>query len=163
MKLNISTPLPLFSSSPFPLFSPSPRRLFSFSPLLLFALSILLLLTACAEPNDFPPPPNAVLTGTVSVGPLGPGPVQLGAPTEEVPAEVYTSRGLQIFAEDGETPIAEVKFKSDGTYWLEITPGTYVVALIPLGIDTADGLPVTLTLKPGETTTLDIVIDTGIR
>lgn len=147
-----------------PLLSSSPLHPFSFSPLLLFTFSLLLfLLTACAEPNDFPPPPNAILTGTVSVGPLGPGPVQLDAPTEEVPAEVYTSRGLQIFAEDGETPIAEVKFKSDGTYWLEITPGTYVVALIPLGIDTAEGLPVTLTLKPGETTTLDIVIDTGIR
>ena len=120
-------------------------------------------LTSCATPNDFPPPPNAILTGHVTVGPLGPGPVELDAPTPDVPPETYTSRGLQIFAEDGEHLITEVKFKADGTYRLEITPGTYVVALAPLGIDTAEGLPKTIILKSGETFTLDINIDTGIR
>jgi len=130
---------------------------------LLLTFLLLFLLTACAEPNDFPPPPNAILTGHVIVGPLGPGPVQLDAPTPDIPPETYTSRGLQIFEEDGETLITEVKFKADGTYRLEITPGTYVVALIPLGIDTAEGLPMTITLKSDETVTLDINIDTGIR
>ncbi len=139
------------------------KHSFSFSPLLLFTFFLLLVLTACAEPNDVPPPPNAILTGTVTVGPLGPGPVQLDAPTEEIPAEVYTSRGLQILAEEDQHVITEVKFKADGTYWLEITPGTYIIALIPSGIDSAEGLPMTVTLKPGETTTLDIVIDTGMR
>jgi len=150
-------------SSPHPLFSPSPCRLFSFSPLLLFILSLFLLLTACAEPDDFPPPPIAILTGKVTVGPLGPGPVQLNAPTVEVPAEVYTSRGIQIMTEDGTDVFKEVMFEADGTYRVEYTPGTYRIALIPNGIDSAEGLPVVITLKPGETTTLDIVIDTGIR
>ncbi|NUM44560.1 MAG: hypothetical protein HUU38_07615 [Anaerolineales bacterium] len=156
MKLNIYFPHRLFPSSPFPLFSPSPLLLFTFS-LLLF------LLAACAEPNDFPPPPNGILTGTVSVGPISPGPVQLDAPTEEVPAEVYTSRGIQIMTEDGTHVFKEVMFEADGTYSVEIEPDTYQIALIPSGIDWAEGLPVVLTLKPGETTTLDIVIDTGIR
>lgn len=145
----------------------SPHRLFSSSspsPLLLFTFSLLLfLLAACAEPNDFPPPPNAILTGTVTVGPTSPGPVQMDGPTEEVPAEVYTSRGIQILSEDGAKVLEEVKFEADGTYLVEYTPGVYMIALIPNGIDSAEGLPVVLTLKPGETTTLDIVIDTGIR
>lgn len=141
----------------------SPTRLTTLFLTLFPYLLFTLLLAACATPNDFPPPANAILTGTVTVGPLGPGPVQLDAPTPEVPVEVYTSRGLQIFAEDGETLVTEVSFKADGTYQLEITPGTYIVALIPNGLDTADGLPATVTLKPGETTTLDITIDTGIR
>jgi hypothetical protein len=131
------------------------------SPLLLVFFS--LLLAACTTPNDFPPPPPGILTGHVTIGPLGPGPVQLDAPTPDIPPEVYTSRGLQIFAEDGEHLITEVKFKADGTYRLEITPGTYVVALAPLGIDSAEGLPTTITLVSGETFTLDINIDTGIR
>lgn len=137
--------------------------LFSFSPFLLFTLSLFLIFTACAGPGSFSPPPNAILTGTVTVGPLGPGPVRLDAPTPVVLPEVYTSRGLQIFAEDGKTLVTEINFQADGTYRLEIAPGTYVIALMPTGIDTADGLPTTLTLEPGETMTLDIVIDTGIR
>ncbi len=150
------------SFSPQHLFSSSP--LFPSSPLLIFTFSLLLfLLAACAEPNDFPPPPNAILTGTVSVGPTSPGPVQLDAPEEEVPAEVYTSRGIQIMTEDGTHVFKEVMFEADGTYSVEYTPGVYMIALIPSGIDRAEGLPVVLTLKPGETTTLDIVIDTGIR
>lgn len=152
------------SFSPQHLFSSSPRRLFPSSPLLLLTFSLLLfLLAACAEPNDFPPPPDAILTGKVTVGPLGPGPVQLDAPTEEVPAEVYTSRGIQLLSEDGSHVFKEVKFQADGTYRVEYTPGVYMIALIPNGIDSAEGFPVVLTLKPGETTTLDIVIDTGIR
>ena len=146
-----------------PLQTPTPHPLFSSSPLLLLTLSLFLLLTACAEPDDFPEPPNAILTGKVTVGPLVPGPVRLDAPTEEVPAEVYTSRGIQILTEDGTHVFEEVKFEADGTYRVEVMPGTFMIALIPFGIDSAEGLPVILTLKPGETTTLDIVIDTGIR
>ncbi|MCB9135298.1 MAG: hypothetical protein H6636_07715 [Anaerolineales bacterium] len=143
--------------------SSSPLRLFSSSPLLLFTFSLLLLLTACAEPNDFPPPPNAILTGTVTVGPNRPGPVQSDAPEEQIPAEVYTTRGIQILSEDGSKVLEEVKFEADGTYRVEYTPGVYMIALIPNGIDSAEGLPVVMTLKPGETATLDILIDTGIR
>lgn len=163
MTVNASSPLLPRSFSPRLLLPSSPRRLFSFSPLLLFTLSLLLVLAACATPNDFPPPPNGILTGKVTVQPLGPGPVQVDTPTEEVPAEVYTSRGIQILSEDGTQVYTEVKFEADGTYQIEYTPGVYQIALIPNGIDTAEGLPVVLTLKPGETTTLDIVIDTGIR
>ena len=146
--------------------TPTPLLPYSLSPLLLFTFSVLLLLTACAAPSVLSTPttpPPAILTGQVTIGPLGPGPVQLDAPTPAFPPEVYTTRGLQIFAEDGKTLITEVKFKADGTYRLEITPGTYVIVLIPHGIDTAEGLPKTITLKPDETLTLDINIDTGIR
>lgn len=172
--------------------TPTPRLPNTLSRLLLFTFFLILLLAACApQPNDAAPPPlkstatlvpivsssptpvpteevtpsipDAILTGSVTVGPLGPGPIRIDAPTQEVPAEVYTTRGIQILSEDGEQVVQEVKFEADGTYQVAVPPGTYQIDLIPNGIDRAEGLPIVLTLNPGETTTLDIVIDTGMR
>jgi hypothetical protein len=56
-----------------------------------------------------------------------------------------------------------VTFNPDGSYSVELEPGTYRIDLIPNGIDLSKELPQTVTLAAGETLTLDIDIDTGIR
>jgi hypothetical protein len=104
----------------------------------------------------------AVLQGNVTVGPLSPV-VRSDETPQPVNPEVYTSRSLNIYREDGETLVKNVPVQGDGTYRVELEPGTYVVTLAPTGIDFSKDLPHTISLKPGETILLDIDIDTGIR
>ncbi|RPJ36452.1 MAG: hypothetical protein EHM21_19170 [Chloroflexi bacterium] len=111
------------------------------------------------------PSAPAVLTGKVSVGPLEPverAPEPGQTPTP-IPEQVFTSRSVNIYREDGKTLVQSVPFNGDGTYRVELRPGTYVVAMPPEKIEFARDLPKTVTLISGETVQLDIDIDTGIR
>jgi len=106
--------------------------------------------------------PSGFLVGEVTVGPLTPV-ERAGAPTPTPPPEVFTSRALNIFKQDGKTLVQRVPFEADGTYRVELPAGTYVVDIEHTGIDSASGLPTTLVIRPGGTTRLDVDIDTGIR
>ncbi|NTV35630.1 MAG: hypothetical protein HGA53_01625 [Anaerolineaceae bacterium] len=105
---------------------------------------------------------SAVLEGKVFVGPLSPV-EQVESPQPTVPPEVYTSRGLQIYTENGKTLVKEISFNPDGSYQIPLAPGDYLVQLKPTGIDRADELPAKITLLEGKTLKLDLHIDTGIR
>jgi hypothetical protein len=122
-------------------------------------LVLVLLLYGCQPVEAVEP---AVLQGTVTVGPLSPV-VRSDETPQPVNPEVYTSRSLNIYREDGETLVKNVPLQGDGTYRAELEPGTYVVALAPTVIDFSKDLPQTISLKPGEVVVLDIDIDTGIR
>jgi hypothetical protein len=102
------------------------------------------------------------LAGRVNVGPLRPV-ERVGVTPPPVPPEVYTSRSLNIFQTDGRTLVKNVPFNGDGTYRAELSAGTYVVDLKHTGIDRARDLPKRITIARGQTTTLDMDIDTGIR
>ena len=121
---------------------------------------VLLLLVCGCRPAEAVEP--AVLQGNVTVGPLSPV-VRSDETPQPVNPEVYTSRSLNIYRENGETLVKNVPLQSDGTYRVELEPGTYVVTLAPNGIDFSKDLPQTISLEPGETVALDIDIDTGIR
>ncbi len=51
----------------------------------------------------------------------------------------------------------------DGTYWVELSPGTYLVDINRVGMDRSAEVPKTIQIRAGEMVTLDIDIDTGIR
>ncbi len=102
------------------------------------------------------------LSGTVSVGPLTPV-ERAGVPTPTPAPEVFTSRGLDIYKANGQTLFKQIRFSGSGTFSVELPPSTYVITLTPSGIDSAAGLPVTVTIEAGKITTLTIQIDTGIR
>ena len=104
----------------------------------------------------------AVLKGSVSVGPLTPV-VRPDSTPEPVPPEVYTSRAILIYKPNGKTLVQRVQFNPDGTYSVELKPGTYLLDLPPEGIEHSDQLPQTITLEAGETRHFDFDIDTGIR
>ncbi len=121
---------------------------------------VMLLLAGCARSG-----PPGVIEGRVTVGPLtlverAPEP---GLPTPTVPPQVYTSRKLNIYHADGKRLVREVSFQGDGTYRVEIEPGDYVLALPPGGIEHAQGLPRSVTVRSGQVVRVDIDIDTGIR
>ncbi len=124
--------------------------------LILFLVITAVLLLSCT-PSVF-----GTLAGTVSIGPLTPV-ERVGVPTQTPPPQVYTSRGLDIYRSDGSTLFRQINFMADGTFSTELPVGTYVIALTPNGIDHANGLPATLTIKTGKITTITIEIDTGIR
>jgi hypothetical protein len=48
-------------------------------------------------------------------------------------------------------------------YSFRLKPGIYIVDIRHSGIDRSPDLPETVTIRAGETVTLDISIDTGIR
>ena len=52
---------------------------------------------------------------------------------------------------------------SEGNYRVTLAAGTYLVDINHMGIDVAKELPKTVEIVGGETTRLDVDIDTGIR
>ena len=123
---------------------------------LLFLVGLALFLGACRSGAD------GVLEGKVTVGPLVPV-ERAGAPTPTPPPEVFNSRALEVFKGDGKTLVKRVPFQADGTYRVELPPGTYVVDIEHTGIDHAAGLPVRVVIHSNEVTRIDVDIDTGIR
>lgn len=126
----------------------------------IFVLCAVLLFAGCVQSG-----PPATLKGKVSVGPLTPVErvPEAGTTPTPIPAIVFTSRSINIYQADGKTLVKKVAFQGDGTYQVELAPGTYVVNTAPEKIERARDLPKTIQLHPGETVELDIDIDTGIR
>ena len=111
-------------------------------------------------------PENVLLQGAVTIGPISP--VEKEGECPPVPAEVFQERKLIIYDESGENLVREVYFTqigngATGYYTAQIGPGTYVVDINHLGVDTAANLPVKITVTGDETVTIDVDIDTGIR
>ena len=133
--------------------------------LLLRLCALVWLITICACSSQTAAPGTGTLRGQVSVGPLSP--VEQvdpngGTPTP-VPPEIYTSRSVNIYQEDGTTLVKNVPFNGDGSYSVDLPPGTYVVALPQEGIEFSKELPQAVTIETGKTIELNFEIDTGIR
>ena len=108
------------------------------------------------------PAPVGYLEGRVDIGPLEPV-ARIDAPRPTPPPGACTARGLAVLALDGQTEVARGPFQPDCTYRLELPAGTYQVQLLAQGIDRSPELPQTVTISSGQTTRLDLSIDTGIR
>ena len=98
----------------------------------------------------------------MTIGPLVPV-VREGEPEPTPAPEVYAIRQMVIFAADGQTEVTRVQIDAQGNYRVELPVGTYVVDINHAGIDMAKELPKTVEIAAGETTRLDVEIDTGIR
>lgn len=123
-----------------------------------FVCAMLLLVGACGQG----PRGEGTLEGHVTIGPLTP--VQREGETPPTPSpEVYAARKIVVYAEDEVTEISRLSIEEHGNYHAELPAGTFVVDINHVGIDTAAGLPKEIEIKPGETTVVDIDIDTGIR
>jgi hypothetical protein len=136
--------------------SDSDREVYSMRMLLLVAL--MLMVTSCAPVVE----ETGVLEGHVTIGPLVPV-VREGEPEPSPGPEVYASRQIVIYASDGRTEVARVQIDGQGNYRVTLAVGTYVVDINHAGIDTAKDLPKTVEIVAGQTTRLDVEIDTGIR
>jgi hypothetical protein len=105
---------------------------------------------------------TGLLAGHVSIAPLTP--VQQEGVPEPTPApEVYAARQIVIFAADGETEITRAAINAEGGYQVPLAVGVYWVDINHLGMDRGIDLPQKVEILAGQTTKLDISIDTGIR
>ena len=106
------------------------------------------------------------LEGKVTIGPLCPN--YRGSdedPKCQPTEETYKARLIVVWTSDKKTKVAQIEPNVDGTYKIELSVGNYVVDLEKqqsIGVG-GNNLPSTITINSGETTTLNIDIDTGIR
>lgn len=116
-------------------------------------------------PNDTRPPPSSpptlapspsIVQGRITAGPTCPV-EQIGHPCP--PAPVVET--IEARDQDGQT-IATTRSQSDGSYSLQLQPGSYVLVVVTESIFPSC-TPVDVTVTAGASTTADISCDTGIR
>lgn len=131
------------------------------SKFLIFYALIALHLGACTS-SPATPQPTGILQGHVSIGPLVP--VLREGETEPTPSpEMYAAYPITVYSADGNNEIATLVIDSQGNYQIELAAGDYLINSEQRGPSFAAGLPIIIKLFAGETTFLDIEIDTGIR
>ncbi len=105
--------------------------------------------------------PHGRLFGLVTIGPNCP----VETPTNPCPTppSSYAARKVLIFNADHSKQLFTVDIDSRGLYVIDLTPGTYVIDLMPVGIDRSQDVPATVTILANISTQHDISIDTGLR
>lgn len=115
-----------------------------------------------------PPLSTGRLEGVMTIGPICPVETVDNPCTPST--EEYASRKVAVYTADHTTLLSVLTPDSRGHFSAILPVGTYYVDMsagmvtIPkFGIGAISGVPVTITLKKGQTYTLTINIDTGIR
>ena len=121
-------------------------------------ISLLISLTSCS----LGPVEYGILEGQVNIGPLQPA-MQIGEEAPTPAPEVYSAREIVVYKKNGVTEFTRLEIGATGGYQGELSVGIYVIDVNRLGIDSADNLPLEITIIANKTTTLNIDIDTGIR
>ncbi len=111
-------------------------------------------------------PETALIQGAVTIGPIFP--VEIPGDTRPVPPEVFSSRKIMIYDASGKNLVKEIAITqigqtASGYYTALVAPGAYTIDINHAGIDRADNLPKKITVSAGETVTINVNIDTGIR
>lgn len=120
---------------------------------------LVIVLTGCGCPGETQPP--GILEGEVTIGPLTP--VETPGEKPPVPPEVYAARKIMVYDEQGSRLVAQVDINGDGTYRVELLPGSYTVDINRGGIDRSADVPTRVDIVSGGKVRLNIDIDTGIR
>lgn len=101
------------------------------------------------------------LSGQVSIGPICP--VEREGVVCTPSPEAYASREF-IVLDSNQKEVTRFRADAMGSYSISILPGTYTVVSAKTGMGyMSKDLPSTITIKSGQSTTLNIDIDTGIR
>jgi len=125
--------------------------------ILLTVVIIGLLLAGCSSATA----ETGMLEGNVTIGPLQP--VEKPGEKPPVPCEVYEARKIMVYDKSGKKLVQQVDIDCKGHYQVDLKPSIYTVDINRIGIDRSSEVPRQVEIKSGETVTLDIDIDTGIR
>lgn len=108
---------------------------------------------------------HGILQGTVTIGPLRPGP-QRETDTGTAPPELFASHKVIILSAADRSRVKEAQPGAKGSYRVELPPGKYLVDFEPhdIGVPRMKKAPLPeVTIRAGESTTFDLSIDTGMR
>jgi len=129
--------------------------------LFLFVILLVAAATGCGSGAE-----EGLLQGNVSIGPLSP--VEMPGDEAEINCDAYALRKILVYDEEGERLIRQVDItcisadnRAYYQVWLE--PGTYLVDINHIGVDSSGDVPAIVEISSGATFKLDIDIDTGIR
>jgi len=138
---------------------PTTRRPYRLAFAYLIAGGIMFLLTACAPTSIGPGGPQGTLTGDVVAGPTCPVQHETPCPQAHVTNRQVTIRNL-----DGAV-VATTTTDAQGHFSVSLSPGTYdvQVAIVPGQIGLHQTTSGRVTIVAGQTTQIQIVLDTGIR
>lgn len=101
------------------------------------------------------------LEGMVTIGPIWP--VERPGEERTIPPSVYEARKVMVYDKNGSKLVKQVDLEYGGHYSVKLKPGTYIVDINRIGIDSSSDVPREIEIRPEETVKLDIDIDTGIR
>jgi len=133
-----------------------------FSKNIFLILNLIFLMLSCSEQNKLG---EGVLKGKISIGPL--------CPVETIPPqpqclptmETYKAWQTSVWNLNETTKLVNITPDLSGNYQINLPVGEYVVDFenrIKLSIQRSN-LPVKIKINNGDSTKLDINIDTGIR
>ncbi|PIY60036.1 hypothetical protein COY95_03890 [Candidatus Woesearchaeota archaeon CG_4_10_14_0_8_um_filter_47_5] len=106
---------------------------------------------------------NGYLKGTVMIGPLCPVERNPPDPGCQPTKETYTTRPIAVYTLK-RVKVVSILPEINGSYTVELLPGHYMVDLEQEQSRVGhSNLPAEVTISSGESTTLTIDIDTGIR
>ena len=116
------------------------------------ALVLILVPSACGRAHEA----TSGITGIVRAGPTCP------VETIDLPCPLLEWEGtVRATASDGAT--FETDTDGDGAYALAVPPGVYDVTALTEAGGPPTAVPVRVTVAEGETLTVDLEVDTGIR
>jgi len=118
---------------------------------------LLILLLGCQQQA------KGVLEGSVHIGPICPVERMPPDPACQPSAETFQAWPIAVSRMESDVKIATIVAGKDGTFRVELPPGAYDVQLEKQQRFVKGTLPALVQIRSGETTRLDIDIDTGIR
>jgi hypothetical protein len=122
--------------------------------------TLLFTLSACTQGAGFNPSPTPAsgVEGTVTEGPMCPGPVRVGQ--NNCPDQPYPAT-ISILTSDN-TQVAQTQADANGFFIIPLEPGTYTIHPIS-GKPLPRAADQTVVVTAGEYTKVSIVYDTGMR
>jgi hypothetical protein len=113
------------------------------------------------DPMPDPGASSTVLAGQVLIGPICPV-VRLDR-VDQCADQPYPG-DLSIRTPAGDQEVTQITADAQGSFAVDLAPGTYqVIPLSPPGHILPRGVPQTVTLEDGLTTTIEVHYDSGIR
>ncbi len=127
--------------------------------LFLFFIVVIAIASGCSAEDG-------LLQGNVSIRPLSP--VEGPGEETEINCDAYVLRKILVYDEEGEKLIRQVDIfcsaeENRAYYQVWLEPGTYLIDINHIGVDSSGDVPATVEISSGTTFKLDIDIDTGIR
>ncbi len=103
------------------------------------------------------------LSGRIAIGPLCPVERDPPDPNCQPTKETYEAWPIAVFKYGTKTKVSQIDPNLDGSYYLELSAGRYTLNLEKSNMFGSKDLPQDITIKEGETTEINIDMDTGIR